>query len=112
MQLGRNAQVEFAREISFGLNAFFLAHIQKYLQRLFELGAQLLGVFAVKICAAVEPENLPAKQVKLFVVFELGVKAVNCHGVHGSTPCCSSHLRMLATAPLSVMGDGLDPNRT
>jgi hypothetical protein len=39
-----------------------------------------------------------AKEIMLGVIFNPGVKAVNRHGVHGSTPCWSNQLRMLATA--------------
>jgi hypothetical protein len=92
--------------VSSGLDSLFLANFKKNLQRLLEFGSQFLGVLAIKVSATIEAKNLTAKEIQIFVVLDLGVIALNCHYVHGSTPCCSSHLRTLATAPLSVLGEG------
>ena len=83
-----------------------MSNLEKGLKRLLELRAQLLGVLAVEIGATIQAQDLAPKLVEVRVVLNLGLIAVNGHDAHGTTPCCSSRLRTLVTAPLSVPGDG------
>jgi len=106
VQLRGNPQVEFSRKMTSWLNPLLGAHFKKNIKRALELRTKLLRILSVKICATVEAENFPPEHVKIRVEFNRCVIVVNSHYVHGSTPCCSSHLRIDATAPLSVLGDG------
>ena len=87
-------------------DAHFLANLKKDMQRLLELGAKFIEVLAVKVSTATEPKKFIAKQVDIFIVFDLCLLTVNRRYVHSSTPCCFNHLRILANAPLSVFGKG------
>lgn len=106
VELGRNAKLELARKLLAGLNAFLLADFQKDIQGLLEFCAQLLWIGTIEISAATQAKNLSAKQIGLRVLFNPGAVAVDGHHVHDVTPCSSNHLRIEATAPLSVFGEG------
>ena len=86
VQFRRDAQVELAREVAPGLDAFFAAHIQKDLQRFLELCAKLLWVLAVEIGAAAQAKNLAAKHIQIGVVIDLGLVPVHFHQVHRNAP--------------------------
>ena len=63
----------------------------------------------IKIRAAIEVQKFPAEQPAFRIKGYQGWIAVYRHNilcVHGVTPFASSHLRTLATAPLSVFGEG------
>ena len=51
-------------------------------------------------------KDFSPKHIDLGVVFDFSLSAFNNHDIHGVTPWISNHLRMLATAPLSVSGVG------
>ena len=44
---------------------------KKDMQRLLELGAKFIEVLAVKVSTATEPKKFIAKQVDIFIVFDL-----------------------------------------
>ena len=106
MEFRRDPQIELAGELPARLNALLLAHPKEHIERLLELPAQLVRIRPIEIGATAEPENLTAKEIRVGVVLNPGLVAVNRHQVHGLTPCSSSQLRIEATAPLSVSGDG------
>jgi hypothetical protein len=62
--------------------------------------------FGVEISPAVESDILTAEHIDIWVILNNSSIAIDFHNVHhGSTPFSFSHFRMLAIAPLSVLGD-------
>src|SRR5215475_3854750 len=106
MQLWWNPYIELARIVSPRRNPLLTAHLKEHVQRLTKLRPQVLWCTPVEVSATIQAEDLPPEHVKLSVIFNLGLVALNGHDVHGTIPCCCSQGRILATAPLSVLGLG------
>src|SRR5690606_7441868 len=105
MQTRRNPQDELAGEVVVRLNAALLAYGQRRLERTRPFLVQRLDAVCIEICPAVESGELSAELTQIRVEADDGRMALDVHHiVHGVTPCDSSHLRTLATAPLSVVG--------
>ena len=102
----RGGPYRVGEDILARLDAVLLAHLQEDLERDFALPAQAIDVLGIEIGAAVEADKLAAKHVDIRIILDHGAVTVDLNHVHhGSTPLSFNHLRMLATAPLSVAGD-------
>lgn len=84
----------------------FFAHLQEHFESPPEFDAKLLRVLAGEVCAGAKARHFTPKEVEVFVARDLCAMPAGGQLVDGSTPCCSNHFRTLATAPLSVIGEG------
>src|SRR4029453_5557616 len=106
MQLWRYPDVELSRIVPPRLNPFLTAHLKEHLQRPLELCPKLLWRPPIEVSTAIQAKDLSPEHIKLSIVLDLGLIAIHRHDIHGTTPCCCNQVRMLVTAPLSVLGLG------
>ena len=107
MIVRREADIELAGELPARLDALFPAHFEIDSQRLASFLDQVMDAFGIEVGPAIEADKLAAQHLNLGIESDHRSLAIDFNDiVHGFTPCSSSHLRMLATAPLSVSGDG------
>jgi hypothetical protein len=106
MQLWRYPDVELSRIVPPRLNTLLTTHLKEHLQRPLELCPKLLGRPSIEVSTPIQAKDLSTEHIKLSIVLDLSLIAIHRHYVHDTTPCCCNHVRMLVTAPLSVLGLG------
>ncbi len=107
VQFRCDADVELSRVVPPRFNVIFLAHLKEYLERRRALLLETGNVPGVEVRAAVQTYELAPEHLDIGVELNDGLIAADLHGVlHGLTPFRFSQSRMLATAPLSVLGEG------
>jgi hypothetical protein len=88
-------------------DAFLGAHCEKCPQRLGAFGLQRTDAIGVEVSSAVQIDELASERASLWVIPDNGPVPIDDHDVvHGLIPLISNQFRILATAALSVSGDG------
>src|SRR5918999_4820522 len=101
------SQNELAREVLAWLDPVLGARIQEHAQGNFTLALKPFYIGGVEIRATVQAHEFTPEHLNIRVEGNDGLEALDSHHVnHGFTPFSSSHLRIAATAPLSVSCDG------
>mgnify|MGYP002621342028 CR=1 FL=1 len=107
MIVRREADIELAGELPARLDALLPAHFEIDGQGLATFFDQIVDALGIEVGPAIEADKLAAQHLNLGIESDDRLLAIDFNDiVHGFTPCSSSHLRMLATAPLSVSGEG------
>lgn len=110
VQIRGNPDVESPGEALEGGHPTFFTGLEVNFKRLPAFPQQTFYISSVKVCASGKTQEFPTKHTHIRVESNNSFMPVDLHYIfHGFTPCCSNHLRILATAPLSVSGLGWGP---
>ena len=107
MQIRRNPDVESPGEALIGIHPAFFTGLQVNLERRPAFPQQTFYISSIKVCASGKTQEFPTEHANVGIESNNSFMLVDLHYIlHRFTPFCSNHLRILATAPLSVSGLG------
>ena len=99
--------IEAARETTNRIDTVLGADLKEGCKGSSAFGLERGDIVGIKVCATVQVKELATQHVGFGIVCDECAMIFDDQDViHGLTPLASSHLRILATAPLSIVGRG------